>query len=273
MTSTASPESSESSSAALDLTRDGAVATLTLCRPEVMNRIDALAHDELTAQLRALAADRSVRAVVLASTGKVFSAGGDFELMRAAHDDPVRRREIVDSARALLNALLTLPQPIVAAMQGAAIGLGATIVLGCDAVVAARTAVIADSHVNVGLVAGDGGVVIWPATAGILRARRHLLTGDPIDALTAYTLGLVTDLVDTPTEVLGYAQALAQRIAGLPPLAVQLTKRALVNGLMQRAGEAFELGLAYEETTLASDDLLEGIAAIKERRPGDFSGH
>jgi enoyl-CoA hydratase len=270
MTSTAS---SESSSAALDLTRDGAVATLTLCRPEVMNRIDALAHDDLTAQLRALAGDRSVRAVVLASTGKVFSAGGDFELMRAAHDDPVRRREIVDSARALLNALLTLPQPIVAAMQGAAIGLGATIVLSCDAVVAARSAVIADSHVNVGLVAGDGGVVIWPAVAGALRARRHLLTGDPLDAETAFTLGLVTDLVDTPEEVSPAALALAQRIAALPPLAVQLTKRALVNGLLQRAGEVFELGLAYEETTLASDDLLEGIAAIKERRQGDFSGH
>jgi enoyl-CoA hydratase len=257
----------------LELTRDGAVATLTLSRPELMNRIDHQAHVDLIRELSALAEDREVRAVVLASTGKVFSAGGDFELMRAAHADPMHRREIIDHARALLTSLLTLPQPIVAAMQGAAIGLGATLVLSCDAVVAARTAQIADSHVNVGLVAGDGGAVIWPAVTGVLRARRHLLTGDPLDAETAYALGLVTDLVDTPDEVGPAALSLARRIASLPPLAVQLTKRALVHGLLQRAGEVFDLGLAYEETTLASDDLIEGIAAIKERRPGNFTGH
>ena len=258
---------------AVELTRDGYVATLTLARPEVMNRIDAVAHVDLIRELRSLAAEREVRAVVLASTGKVFSAGGDFELMLAAHADPARRREIVDDARALLTALLSLPQPIVAAMQGAAIGLGATIVLGCDAVVAARGAKIADSHVNVGLVAGDGGAVIWPAVTGVLRARRHLLTGDPLDAETAYALGLVTDLVDTPDEVGPAALSLARRIASLPPLAVQLTKRTLIHGLLQRAGEVFDLGLAYEETTLGSNDLLEGIAAIKERRPGVFTGN
>jgi enoyl-CoA hydratase len=257
---------------ALELDRDGAVATLTLARPELMNRIDGPAHVDLIALLRGLADDHDVRAVVLASTGKVFSAGGDFELMQAAHADVARRREIVDDARTLLMALLTLPQPIVAAMQGAAIGLGATLVLGCDAVVAWRGAQIADSHVKVGLAAGDGGAVVWPATAGMLRARRHLLTGDPLDAETALTLGLVTDLVDTPEAVTPAASALAERIAALPPLAVQLTKRTIVHGLLQRAGEVFDLGLAHEQTTLASGDLLEGIAAIRERRPGTFTG-
>jgi enoyl-CoA hydratase len=257
---------------ALRTTRDGAVATLTLARPELMNRIDGPAHEELIRELRGLAHLDGVRAVVLASSGTVFSAGGDFELMRAAHDCPRRRREIVDDARALLIALLTLPQPIVAAVQGAAIGLGATLVLGCDAVVAWRRAQIADSHVNVGLAAGDGGAVVWPATAGVLRARRHLLTGDPLDAETAFALGLVTDLVDDPDEVTPSAHALAARIAALPPLAVQLTKRTLVHGLLQRGGEVFDLGLAHEQTTLASDDLLEGIAAVKERRPGSFTG-
>jgi enoyl-CoA hydratase len=256
----------------LSIERDGAVAVITLTRPELMNRIDAPAHVQLTREFLALAGQRDVRAIVLGSTGKVFSAGGDFRLMQDAHDDPVRRREVVDDARALLTALLSLPQPIIAAMQGAAIGLGATIVLGCDAVVAVRTAQLADSHVALGLVAGDGGAVIWPAAAGILRARRHLLTGDPIDAELAFTLGLITDLVDAPEDVMPAALALAQRIAALPPLGVQLTKRALMRGLMQRAGEVFDLGLAYEEMTLASDDLIEAIAAFKERRPGTFTG-
>jgi enoyl-CoA hydratase len=257
---------------AVQITREGAVTTLTLSRPELLNRIDHPAHVELIETFTALAHEREVRAVVLASTGKAFSAGGDFEIMRMGHDDPVARQEIIDNARRLLTSLLSLPQPIVAAMQGAAIGLGATIVLGCDAVVAARKAVIADSHVNVGLVAGDGGAVVWPAITGVLRARRHLLTGDPLDAEAAYALGLVTDLVDEPDEVGPVAAALAARIAGLPPLAVQLTKRALVRGLLQRAGEVLDLSLAYEEITLASDDLLEGIAALKERRPGNFTG-
>jgi enoyl-CoA hydratase len=256
----------------LTLERDGAVRILTLSRPELLNRFDAELHVDFIRALEELGDDDEARAVVLASTGKVFSAGGDFELMRRAHDDPTVRRELANDARRLLTGLIGLPQPIVVAMQGAAIGLGATVVLSCDAVVAARDAQLADSHVNVGLVAGDGGCVVWPAAAGMLRARRHLLTGDPLDAETAFGLGLVTDLVDTPDAARPAALELAKRIAALPPLAVQLTKRALNRGLQQRAGEVLELSLAYEEATLASDDLLEGIAALKERRPGSFAG-
>ena len=256
----------------LSSTREGPIATVTLTRPELLNRFDEELHAAFIATLEELREDRAVRAVVLASAGKVFSAGGDFEMMRRAHEDPAARRALAEDARRLLTALIGLPQPIVVAMQGAAIGLGATVVLSCDAVVAARDAQLADSHVNVGLVAGDGGCVAWPAAAGMLRARRHLLTGDPLDAETAFQLGLVTDLVDRPEEALPAAVALAERIAALPPLAVQLTKRTLNHALMQRAGEVLELGLAYEETTLASDDLLEGIAALKERRPGFFTG-
>ena len=258
--------------AGLTITRDGSVATLTLDRPELLNRFDEAMHHDFIAAVNQVAGENEIRAVVLASTGKVFSAGGDFEMMRHAHDNPDVRRRLAADARRLLTSLIELPQPIVAAVQGAAVGLGATVVLSCDAVVASRNAKIADSHVNVGLVAGDGGAVVWPAIAGVLRAKRHLLTGDPLDAETAFTLGLVTDLVDEPDQVLPAATVLATRIAGLPPLAVQLTKRAINRGLLQRAGEVLELSLAYEETTLASDDLLEGIEALQERRPGDFTG-
>jgi enoyl-CoA hydratase len=250
----------------------GAVRVLTLSRPELLNRFDADAHHAFTSALREVAADADARAVVLASTGTVFSADGDFDLMRRANADPALRRAIVDDAKHLLTTLLSLPQPIVVAVQGAAIGLGATVVLACDAVVAARSAVLADSHVNIGLVAGDGGAVLWPATAGAVRARRHLLTGDPLDAETAFALGLVTDLVDAPEQALPAALEIAGRMAALPPLAVRLTKRAINHGLLQRAGEVLDLSLAYEEATLASDDLLEAIAAFHERRPGTYRG-
>jgi enoyl-CoA hydratase len=257
---------------ALTLRVDGSVAEITLSRPELFNRFDDVLHIELSAALESIRADEKVRAVVLASTGKVFSAGGDFDLMRAAQADVGTRLRIVDDGRRLLDALISLPQPLVIALHGAAIGLGATVVLTADAVVAARTASLSDPHVHMGLVAGDGGCLVWPQAVGMLRARRHLLTGDQVDASTAFAMGLVTDLVETADDVLPAARALATRIAALPPLAVQGTKRALNRVTQQRAGEVVDLALAHEETTLASQDLIEAIDAFQQRRPGSFSG-
>jgi enoyl-CoA hydratase len=259
--------------AALDIrTISEHVREIVLTRPELSNRVDALLHRELTSALCALSNDRTVRAVVLSSEGKAFSAGGDFELMEAAHRDGAARRAIVTDGRRLMSAFFNLPQPIVAAVQGPAIGLGATVALSCDALVAAKSAYLADTHVNLGLVAGDGGCVVWPAATGMLRARRHLLTGEPMNAETAYALGMVTDLVDLPTEVRDVAVTIAESIAALAPLAVQGTKRALNRVTEQRAGEVLDLSFAYEEQTLASDDLLEGIAAFRERRAPKFRG-
>jgi enoyl-CoA hydratase len=248
------------------------VAEITLSRPELLNRFDPALHRELGEVLRGIAHDREVRAVVLDSTGRAFSAGGDFDLMRRAHDDPGFRAALVDEGRELLDAFLALPQPLVVGVQGPAIGLGATVALSGDALVAARSATLADTHVVVGLVAGDGGCLVWPASAGMLRARRHLLTGDPLTAEEAFALGMVTDLVDGPDDVAPAARALATRIAGLPPLAVQGTKRALNRVSQQRAGEVVDLSLALEERTLASDDLLEAIAAFRDRRPPEYGG-
>jgi enoyl-CoA hydratase len=251
---------------------DVGVREIVLCRPKLLNRFDATLHAEFTHCLRETALDPAVRAIVLASTGKAFSAGGDFEFMRAANEDALVRRSIIDDGRALLRALLDLEIPIVAAVQGAAIGLGATVALACDAVVAARSVSLADTHVNVGLVAGDGGCLLWPAAAGMLRARRHLLSGDPLTADIAFQLGMVTDLVDTPGEVRPAALALAQRIARNAPLAVRLTKRALNEVSRARADEVVDLAFGFEEQSLASQDLLEGIAAFRERRPPAFTG-
>src|SRR5205085_1997540 len=117
-----------------------------------------------------------------ASTGKVFSAGGDFDVILKAHDDLAFLLHHIDVGRHLLMDLIDLPFPVVAAVQGPAIGLGATVALSCDAVVAARTAVIADPHVQIGLTAGDGGCLLWPHHVGMLLARRYLLTGDRLDA-------------------------------------------------------------------------------------------
>jgi enoyl-CoA hydratase len=253
-------------------THDNGVREIIFCRPDLLNRFDEVLHHELTETLVATGTDDRVRAVVLGSRGVAFSAGGDFELMENAHKDAITRRGIVADARRLLDAFLVLPHPVVAAVQGPAVGLGATIALACDAIVMARSAALADTHVNVGLVAGDGGCLVWPQAVGMLRARRHLLTGDPLDAVTAFRLGAVTDLVDTPEQALPAARALADRMAANAPLAVQGTKRVLNRVSQQRAGEVVDLSLSYEEHTLGSDDLLEGIASFRERRAPRFTG-
>ncbi|MCX2930109.1 enoyl-CoA hydratase-related protein [Mycobacterium sp. CVI_P3] len=252
--------------------RGSGVWEIALTRPELRNRFDNLLQVELATALRRLGDDDAVRAIVLGSTGSAFSAGGDFALMRAAHDDDEVRSETVAAGRDLLHAFLDVRQPVVVAVQGAAIGLGATVALMCDVVVAARRVKLADTHVQIGLVAGDGGCLVWPNAAGMLRAKRHLLTGDALDAETAYQIGIVTDLVDDPDQALPCARMIAERIAALPPMAVQGTKKALNHVVKLRAAEVVDLAFGLEDQTLASSDLLEGIAAFQERRAPSFTG-
>lgn len=256
----------------LSIELDGHVATITLTSPEILNAFDAELHSAFTKAVTHVRDATEARAVVVASTGKAFSAGGDFEFMKQGHADPAFLAHHVDVGKRLLMTLLECPLPIVAAVQGPAMGLGATVALSCDSVVMARTATIADPHVNIGLVAGDGGCLVWPAAMGMMRAKRYLLTGDRLSAEDAYQFGLVTDLVDSAAEVTPAAQALAGKMAALPPLAVQGTKRALIAVLRHRAAEVVDIAFAQEQRSAASDDLLEAIEAFKQRRPGNYQG-
>jgi enoyl-CoA hydratase len=251
---------------------DGHVATVTFNRPDLLNRLDAIAHDELIACLEQFGETQDLRCIILASTGKAFSAGGDLQEIFTLHDDADKRAAMFAQGRRLVAALLDLTVPVVVAMQGDAHGLGANIALLCDAVVACKTARLSDAHVRVGLAAGDGGCVAWPQALGMLRAKRHLLTGDMLTAEQAFALGAVTDLVELPEDVLPAARKLAEKIAGLPPLAVQRTKQALNAVVKQRAAEVFELALALEAETMASDDVLEATRAFLEKRLPVFTG-
>lgn len=252
-------------------TADG-VAEVTLTRPALLNCIDEQAHADLISALTRLHQSDAVRAIVLASTGRHFSAGGDLDEVARIQADPAVRLRVERNGRALLNCLLELRLPVVVALQGDAHGLGATIILACDAIVAQRRAKLSDAHVLVGMVAGDGGCVVWPQTVGMLWARRHLLTGKPITAEEGYSRGLVTDLVDTPEQVLPAARSIATHIAGLAPLAVQGTKQALNRLAQHRASEVFEYALALEMTSLMSEDVREAVLAFREKRPPIYHG-
>jgi enoyl-CoA hydratase len=256
----------------LSLTISDGVAHVELTRPEKLNCFDDDLHDEFTEVIDQLSQSRDARALLLTSTGRAFSAGGDANWMREVNSDPIKARYLIDRGHRLFTSFLGLRIPVVTAVQGAAMGLGANIAFGSDIVIALRGAKLADSHVRMGLVAGDGGVVVWPQAGGMMRAKRHLLTGDPITADEARAADMITEVVDTEAELLSAARGYAERLAALPPLAVQGTKQALSRLLLQRAGEVFELSLQLERETMTSADLMEATAAFLEKRTGNYEG-
>jgi len=251
--------------ACLTIAADGPVAHLRLTRPDLHNRFDEPLHAEFPAALAELGR-QDLAAVILSAEGRSFSAGGDLEMMLRANALAPMRRRLAAEGAAIIEGLLALPCPVVAAVQGAAIGLGATIITCCDIVVAWRGARIVDPHVRLGLVAGDGGVMGWSGSVGMMRARRYLLTGDSLTAEQACAMGMISDLVDTPEEALAGARAIADRIAALPRGGVQGTKRAFSRLARDAFGAAFELSLALEMETLGGPEVLAAATAARDQR-------
>lgn len=248
------------------LTLVDGIAEIRFVRPELLNRFDALAHEDFVAALRHLSAVGSeLRVLILSAEGRAFSAGGAFEEMLEANASADVRAQMMRDARNVLNGLIDFPVPVISAVQGAAIGLGATIAALADIVVAWRGAKMADTHVNVGLVAGDGGVFAWSQAIGITRAKRYLLTGDVLTGEQAYELGLVTDLADSPEDVLPAARVLAEKIRALPPEGVNGTRRTFAALTRARMAEAFELGISLEMASMTSDNLRQTIEALRTR--------
>jgi enoyl-CoA hydratase len=255
----------------LTLERVGDVLKVTIAHPtSELNAVDERLHQDLTALFAMLRREDQARAVVLTGRGRAFSAGGDFnwfpQLRDMARLDALRR-----DAKQLIWDLLDVELPIVAAVNGHAMGLGASIALLSDVIFMADTATIGDPHVKIGIVAGDGGVAIWPLAVGPARAKQYLLTGDPLSAAEAERIGLVNRVV--PAAALAdEAMAFAARLAAGAPLAVRYTKLA-VNKLVKDAlNVAFDASTVLELVTFQSDDHREALAAIREKRPPQFKG-
>ena len=250
---------------------EDAIACFTLNRPEKGNAFDADMHREFADALAVIEDNQSVRAILLMGEGKTFSAGGDFNYIRQLRGDAALRARSFDEGMAIFERFSNMRVPVVTAVHGHAMGIGATLVALSDISVTWKGAKIADPHVQVGLVAGDGGVIGWSSAIGFNRAKRYLLTGEAINGEQAYALGLVTDLADTPDEAKATARALAAKIAALPPIAVQGTKRAFNALAAVRNGDAQRIAFEEEQIALMSDDLEEAMAAMTERRPARFS--
>ena len=224
---------------------DGPVRILTMNRPESLNAFDGELHHGLPDALHQVSDDPKVRAIVLTGAGRAFSAGGNIDDFTAFANDLELRRATLRLGRRLFEELINVHLPVVAAVNGPAVGLGCTIATACDAVIMSDQTFLADPHVTVALVAGDGGAVTWPLNIGLLRAKPYLLTGDRMPADVAVSLGLATRAVP-PEQVLPEATAMAHRIAALPPQAVQDTKSVLNQHLRQAAVTVLGYGLAAE---------------------------
>lgn len=251
--------------------RNGHVMVVTIDHPDSeLNVVDARLHHELCRLMRDLRDERRARCVVLTGEGNAFSAGGDmswFPALRSVDALADLRRD----ARSMIWDFLDAQVPVICALNGHALGLGASIALLSDVIVASREARIGDPHVRVGLVAGDGGTVIWPLAVGPALAKEALLTGEPLTATRAAELGLINHVV-APDDVMPTALDLAHRIAANPPLAVQLTKVAVNRQVKAAMAASFDEAVALESQTFLSADHAEAVAAFLERRPGLYEG-
>lgn len=256
----------------LEIHKRGHVAELRLSRPDVLNAFDDALVNELPLALTELARDTQVRAVVWTSTGKHFSAGGDIETIRAGHGDVNVLLRGVDDGRRLFRAFADFPKPLVAAVHGSSFGVSTSLIFTADAIVTHSHAKLVDPHVHMGLAAGDGGCVTWPLSAGLARAKRKLLWGEPLSGQEAFDIGLVTDLVDDSADVRDRAITLAEKVAGIAPVAVQATKRALNRVLAANTNQVLDTGFYLEALTNRTSDVLEAVHAFKDKRDPKWTG-
>lgn len=251
--------------------RQERILTVTISRPDVLNAVNARMHYELSRLFYDVATDADADIIILTGAGRAFCAGGDLDWLQAAADDPRLFEQIAVEAKQIVYGLLDCEKPIICRLNGDAIGLGATMALFCDIIIAAETARIGDLHVNVGLVAGDGGAIIWPQLIGYPRAKEFLMTGKLIDGKQAAEMGLINYAV-APQALDEATDKMAQRLLRGPTMAVRWTKAAVNVGLKQLAHGMMDASIAYESLTNTMQDHQEGLAAFREKRKPVFTG-
>jgi enoyl-CoA hydratase len=247
------------------------ILTITLNSPENLNAFTGPMHNSMSRIWDDVTDDPDVHVVVLTGAGRAFSAGGDLIAMQKKIDDPQLWDAGMPEARRIVFRLLECDKPIIARVNGHAVGLGATVALLCDIIIAADHAKIGDPHVNAGLVAGDGGALIWPQLVGFARAKEYLFTGDLMTAAEAERIGLINHAV--PAEQLDEkVYSLARRLAGGAMKSIRWTKQAINVPLRQLAHSMMDLSLSLETQSNLSKDHQEAVSAFAAKRRPVFTG-
>jgi len=260
----------------LNYEQSGQIATISLARPDARNAYSEAMVRSLVAALARAQDDNEVRCVVLTGEGSAFSAGGDLKLMRDhaemfAGGPAELRRRYIDGIQGIPAAIQRFEKPLVAAINGPAIGAGLDLACMCDLRVASEDAKFGSTFVKVGLVPGDGGAYFLTRAVGYARALDLMLTGRVIDAQEALSIGLVQRLVAS-TELLSEAFTLAKTIAANAPVAVRLTKRAAVHAYDSDVHVSMELAATYQGIAQNTADHDEAVHAFLERRSPKFEG-
>jgi enoyl-CoA hydratase len=243
---------------------DGPVRLVTFTRPDQLNAVNDELHHALARLFPQLSADADARVAVITGEGRAFSAGGDFDLLdRMARDRGLRRSMLAEGREIVLN-MIRCRVPVIAAVNGPAVGLGCSLIALADVVFMAESAYLSDPHVLVGLVAADGGPVTWPLHTSLLLAKEYAFTGDRISAARAAEIGLANH-VCPDDEVLPAALAAAHKVAALPPQAVEGTKRVLNLHLEHAVLETIDFALAAESESFDTPELLANVERFLER--------
>ena len=248
----------------LTVEADGHVRILTINRPDELNAVNKPLHWALANVWRQLSADDDARVVIVTGAGRAFCAGGDLDWVTSFLDDPAARYESIREGAEIIDEMLRFPLPVIAAVNGAAVGLGCSIAILSDIVLMADRAFLSDPHVTIGLVAGDGGAAFWPLLTAIQRSREYLFTGDRIPAPVAVELGLATRVVPAD-DLLAEARALAARLAEQPAPALQHTKRVINMHLSGALSGVVQAGLALEEVTMLTEEHRARLLAFRSK--------
>ena len=243
---------------------DGPVRIVTLARPDHLNAANDELHRALAQVFPQLSADADARAAVITGEGRAFSAGGDFDLLDRMAKDRVVRRDTLAEGRDIVLNMVRCRIPIVAAVNGPAVGLGCSVIALSDVVYMAESAYLSDPHVTVGLVAADGGPLTWPLHTSLLLAKEYAFTGERITADRAAEIGLANH-VCPDGDVLSEALATAHKIAALPPQAVEATKRVLNLHLEHAVLSTIDFALAAENESFDTPELRANVERFLKR--------
>ena len=248
----------------LKLEHDGPLRIITMNNPTMYNAMVDELHIALTDVWAGLQRDNEARAVILTGAGKAFSSGGSMPEFERNTVDLNYRRTNMRIARSLVDNLLACHLPVIAAVNGPAVGLGSSLATACDLVLIAEDAYLADPHVSVGLVAGDGGAATWPFMMSILKAKEYIFTGERISAQKAVELGLANRVVPK-ADLLDEAKALGMKLAALPAQPLQETKRALNIHLQKAVLAVMPFALTAEAESFNEQDVLRKVEEFKAR--------
>jgi len=274
-------DNSTTPSVILDVNHDHGFATITLNRPDRLNSLNNDLLESLADTLDVVAADDSIRAVILTGAGRAFCSGADTdEMVGGSGDGPHKPgpggaealRRGFKLARKVILGIYQMEKPVIAAINGSAVGAGFDLACACDIRVASNTARFMAAYIHVGLFPGYGGTWLYPRIFGTAKAAELMYTGNFMEVDEADRLGFLNSVV-SEDDLINTAEKMARRVAAGPPIAIRLAKTMMRRGMSMDLETSLEMSAAVEAITLSSNDHAEGMVALREKRRPDFKGN